>query len=51
MTADRSTAVDIISLDFKKSFAVVRLQRLVFKTGVAGRILLVKSAIRVKEAD
>ena len=44
MTADRSTAVDIISLDFKKPFAVVWLQRLVFKTGVAGRILLAKSA-------
>lgn len=45
MTTDRSTAVDIVSLDFKKPFAVVWLQRLVFETGVAGRILLAKSGM------
>lgn len=39
MTTDRSTTVDIVSLDFKKPFAVVWL---VFETGVAGRILLAK---------
>lgn len=43
MTVDRSTTVDIVSLDFKKPFVVVWLQRPVFETGVAGRILLAKS--------
>lgn len=43
MTADRSATADIISLDFKKPFAVSWLRRLGFKTGVAGQILLVKS--------
>lgn len=42
MTADRSATEVIISLEF--TYSVVWLQRLVFKTSAAGRILLAKSA-------
>lgn len=44
MAVERSVAVVTISLDFNKPFAVTQLQRLGFKTGVAGRILIAKSA-------
>lgn len=44
MTADRSPTADIISLDFKKPFAVLWFLRLGFKIGIAAQILLVKSA-------
>lgn len=41
MTADRNATANIISLDFKKPFAMSWLG---LKTGIAGQILLAKSA-------
>jgi len=44
LTADRSTTVDVISLDFKRPFAVVWLQRAVFIADVAGKVVAVRTA-------